>query len=65
MKLLDSGKLTAKKLRGFALMDPIRQREIASLGGRAAHLKKTGHEFNSATGREAAKKGWMNRNKGE
>lgn len=30
-----------KSLRGFAAMNPQRQREIASLGGRAAH--QSGH----------------------
>ena len=31
--------------RGFAAMDPARQREIASKGGRAAHAKGTAHEW--------------------
>jgi len=31
--------------RGFAAMDPQKQRIIASAGGRAAHEKGTGHEF--------------------
>ena len=33
--------------RGFASMDPQRQREIASEGGKAAHEKGTAHEFTS------------------
>lgn len=39
--------------RGFAGMDPDRQREIASKGGQAAHEKGTAHEFNSQEAREA------------
>ena len=43
--------------RGFASMDPKRQREIASEGGRAAHEKGTAHEFTSEEAREAGRKG--------
>ncbi len=43
--------------RGFASMDPGKQREIASQGGRAAHQKGTAHEFNSEEARAAGKKG--------
>ncbi|HZY17221.1 MAG TPA: KGG domain-containing protein [Ramlibacter sp.] len=43
--------------RGFASMDPGRQREIASQGGKAAHEKGTAHEFNSQEAREAGSKG--------
>ena len=50
-------KPTAKKsLRGFAAMDPQRQREIASLGGRAAHQSGHAHEFTSEEARAAGKK---------
>ena len=38
-------------------MDPQRQREIASEGGRAAHEKGTAHEFTSEEAREAGRKG--------
>jgi general stress protein YciG len=38
-------------------MDPAKQREIASKGGRAAHEKGTAHEFNSDEAREAGRKG--------
>lgn len=41
--------------RGFASMDPQRQREIASEGGRAAHASGNAHEFNSEEAREAGK----------
>lgn len=43
--------------RGFASMDPNRQREIASKGGRAAHAKGTAHEFTSDEARQAGRKG--------
>lgn len=38
-------------------MDPARQREIASKGGRAAHEKGTAHEWSSNEAREAGRKG--------
>ena len=43
--------------RGFASMDPERQREIASQGGRAAHERGTAHEFDSVEARAAGRKG--------
>lgn len=43
--------------RGFASMDPEKQREIASQGGKAAHEKGTAHEFTSEEAKEAGKKG--------
>ena len=43
--------------RGFASMDPQKQREIASRGGRAAHLQGTAHEWSSDEAREAGRKG--------
>lgn len=42
--------------RGFAAMDPERQREIASEGGRAAHEQGTAHEFDSEEARAAGRK---------
>lgn len=45
-----------KNPRGFAAMDPQRQREIASLGGRAAHQSGHAHEFTSEEARAAGKK---------
>ncbi|HYD51513.1 MAG TPA: KGG domain-containing protein [Gemmatimonadaceae bacterium] len=45
--------------RGFASMDPSKQKEIASKGGRAAHAKGTAHEFDSGEAREAGRKGGM------
>lgn len=52
----DGGKKGSSN-RGFASMDPQRQREIASEGGRAAHEKGTAHEFTSQEAREAGRKG--------
>ncbi len=43
--------------RGFAAMDPKKQREIASKGGRAAHLHRTAHEWTSDEARLAGRKG--------
>jgi uncharacterized protein len=48
---------TGKSRRGFASMDPSRQREIASKGGRAAHEKGTAHEWSSDEARVAGQKG--------
>lgn len=49
--------MTGKSRRGFASMDPARQREIASRGGKAAHEKGTAHEWSSTEAREAGRKG--------
>ena len=38
-------------------MDPARQKEIASKGGRAAHEKGTAHEWSSDEARNAGRKG--------
>lgn len=46
-----------KSRRGFASMDPERQREIASLGGRTAHENGTAHAFTSEEGRRAGRVG--------
>jgi len=46
-----------KERRGFASMSPEKQREIASKGGRAAHMKGTAHEWTSEEARAAGRKG--------
>ena len=51
-----------RSLRGFAAMDPQRQREIASLGGRAAHQSGHAHEFTTEEARAAGKKRHASRN---
>jgi len=50
------GSAPKKSNRGFASMDAARQREIASQGGRAAHVKGTAHEFTSEEARAAGSK---------
>ena len=52
----NQGNQGGKSNRGFASMDPQRQREIASLGGRAAHQSGHAHEFTSEEARAAGKK---------
>ena len=47
--------------RGFASMDPERQREIASEGGKAAQQKGTAHEFTSEEARRAGSMSHGNR----
>ena len=46
-----------KDCRGSASMAQEKQREIASKGGRAAHLKGTAHEWTSEEARAAGRKG--------
>ena len=46
--------------RGFASMDPERQREIASEGGKAAHASGNAHEFTSEEAREAGRQSHKN-----
>lgn len=47
----------AKSGRGFARMSAEKQREIASMGGKAAHQKGTAHEFTTDEARTAGRKG--------
>jgi uncharacterized protein len=49
--------MTDKPRRGFASMDADRQRQIASKGGKAAHIKGRAHEFTPEQAREAGRKG--------
>ena len=53
----DGNKPAGKSERGFAAMDPTRQREIASAGGKAAHQSGNAHEFTSEEARKAGRKG--------
>lgn len=43
--------------KGFGTMDPEKQREIASKGGKAAHAHGAAHEFTSEEARQAGSKG--------
>jgi len=47
---------TQRRLRGFAAMSPEKKREIASLGGRAAHACGRAHQFSTEEARAAGKK---------
>ena len=47
----------SKENRGFAAMDGIKRREVASRGGRAAHARGTAHEWTREEAREAGRKG--------
>ena len=49
--------MAEKSRRGFAVMTPDKQREIASKGGRAAHEKGTAHEWTADEARNAGRKG--------
>ena len=49
----------AKEDRGFASMDRVKQREIASKGGKAAHQRGTAHEWTSEEARDAGRKGGL------
>jgi general stress protein YciG len=46
-----------KERRGFASLTPARRREIATLGGKAAHAKGTAHRFTPAEASAAGRKG--------
>ena len=57
METIDTATLQKVSKRGLASMTPERQKEIARLGGRAAHEKGKAHRFNSDEARAAGKKG--------
>lgn len=54
---MEDNKVPTKQRRGFALMSPERQRELASRGGKASHEKGTGHEWTREKAIEAGRKG--------
>lgn len=45
-----------RRLRGFAAMSPEKKREIAGMGGRAAHASGRAHQFSTEEARAAGKK---------
>jgi general stress protein YciG len=49
--------MTSTSKRGFASMDAKRQRQIASMGGRAAHQRGSAHTFDSEEARRAGRIG--------
>lgn len=52
-----SAERVGKSNRGFASMDPQRQREIARMGGKAAHERGLAHQFTPEEARIAGRKG--------
>ncbi len=46
-----------KSRRGFASMSPDKKREIASMGGKAAHAQGTAHKWTADEARAAGRKG--------
>jgi general stress protein YciG len=53
----NTGTMKPASGRGFASMDPEKQRQIARQGGRAAHEKGKAHQFSPEEARAAGKKG--------
>ena len=49
--------MTRNERRGFAGMEEQKQRQIASMGGRAAHARGTAHEFTPEEASAAGRKG--------
>jgi general stress protein YciG len=46
----------ARRPRGFAAMSPEKKKEIAGMGGRAAHASGRAHQFTTEEARAAGKK---------
>ena len=53
----EMGRGGRKSNRGFAAMDPEKQKQIAREGGRAAHRLGTAHKWSREEAREAGRKG--------
>ncbi|MGD0674919.1 MAG: KGG domain-containing protein [Polyangiaceae bacterium] len=49
--------MTTKSTRGFGALDSEKRREIARLGGKAAHARGVAHRFSSEEARQAGRKG--------
>jgi hypothetical protein len=45
-----------RRLRGFAAMSPDEKKEIAGMGGRAAHASGRAHQFTTEEARAAGRK---------
>lgn len=50
---------TMRRGRGFASMDPERQKAIAAKGGRAAHRYGRAHEWSASEAVQAGRKGGL------
>lgn len=48
-----------KKKRGFAAMDPVKQRELARMGGRASVMTGKSHKFTPEEAATAGRKGGL------
>jgi uncharacterized protein len=57
LAIMENELLNKQGKRGFAAMDPDRQRLIASKGGKAAHEQGVAHEWNREEAKQAGKKG--------
>ena len=57
MGLERAARMANNTRRGFGAMDPAKQREIASKGGKTAHERGLAHVFTSEEGRVAGRKG--------
>lgn len=55
--------MAGKNKRGFAAMDPKKQKMIAGKGGRAAHAKGTAHKWDSKEAAAAGRIGGLSRQK--
>lgn len=53
----DDSARSGKKLRGFATLDPEKQRQLASLGGKTAHARGRANPFTPDRARDAGRKG--------
>jgi len=61
-KPMESNQSGAKR-RGFASMDPTKQKEIAKRGGQAAHARGTAHQWTAEEAKEAGRRGGLARSK--
>jgi general stress protein YciG len=52
-----------KQASGFNVMDPLKRKEIASMGGKKAHELKRAHRFTSEEAKAAGAKSWSTRRK--
>ena len=57
LEQMKTDRTNGNSTRGFASMDPDRQRQIAREGGKAAHEKGRAHQFDSNEARVAGRKG--------
>lgn len=60
-----SNEAAPKQRRGFACLSPERKREIASMGGKAAHASGQAHHWNPETAAKAGRKGGLAKRKSQ